>query len=356
MNAPAYIQASGIISPHNNNQAQDLPHEVIEYNTNHMRCLEPDIKGFVSPIAARRMSTTIKRAIVAAKMCIAESGVENPDAIISGTGLGCMEDTEKFLMAMIENEEKFLQPTSFIQSTHNTVSSQIAIALKCHGYNTTYVNRGFSFESSLIDSLMLLEDKQAKNVLVGSYDEMTLSYYILLSRIDYWKKQIIKNTELLSHSDSSGSIAGEGCVYFMLSGKKTEKSYAEVGDVGMVYKPENTDYLQQHITTFLEKNNLDRNDIDLLVSGINGDKDLAEMYASVHDSFPCNIAFYKHLSGEYYTASSYGFWAASRILKNQTIPDYMMLKKSTGKTNISNILVFNNYRGANVSLMLLKSC
>ena len=52
-----------------------------------------------------------------------------PDAIITGTGLGCLEDTEKFLTAMVTNKEEFLTPTSFIQSTHNTVSAQIALLL-----------------------------------------------------------------------------------------------------------------------------------------------------------------------------------------------------------------------------------
>ncbi len=356
MDTPVYIQGSGIISPQNNNENQGLPTEVIEYDSNHLRCLTPDTKGFISPIAVRRMSLVIKRAIVAAKLCIAESGVEKPDAIISGTGLGCMEDTEKFLKAMIENDEKFLQPTAFIQSTHNTVSSQIAIALKCHGYNSTYVNRGFSFESSLIDGLMLLEDKQAKNVMVGSYDEMTPSYFQLLSRIDYWKKEKIKNTELLNNSDSEGTIAGEGCVYFMLSGEKSEKSNAEICDMEMIYKPENIDDLQHQISAFLEKNNLKDNEIDLLVSGVNGNKKLNDVYSAVHDRYDSNIAWYKHLSGDYYTASSFGLWAAAQIIKDQSIPDYMLLKKNTEKNKISNVLLFNNYRGSNISLILLKSC
>lgn len=356
MDTPVYIQGSGIISPQNNNAAQGLPNEIVEYKTNHLRCLEPDTKGFISPIAVRRMSSVIKRAIVAAKLCVAESGIEKPDAIISGTGLGCMEDTEKFLKAMIDNEEKFLQPTAFIQSTHNTVSSQIAIALKCHGYNSTYVNRGFSFASSLLDGLMLLQEKQAKNVMVGSYDEMTTSYFQLLSRIDYWKKELIKNTDLLKNAGTEGTIAGEGCVYFMLSSEKTEKSYARVCDMGMIYKPEDTEDLQQQIDAFLEKNRMQRSDIDLLVSGVNGDNKIGDVYETVHDSFETNIAWFKHLSGDYYTAASFGFWASAQILKDKYVPEYMVLKKSEERKSINNVLLFNNYRGANISLILLKSC
>ena len=344
------------MSPQNRVEMQQLPAEAVEYDSNHLRCIEPVTKGFITPIAVRRMSAVIKRAIVAAKICVAESKIEKPDAIISGTGLGCMEDTEKFLKAMIDNEEKYLQPTSFIQSTHNTVSSQIAIALKCHGYNSTYVNRGFSFESSLLDGIMLLQDKQGKNIMVGSYDEMTPSYYKLLSRIGYWKKKQIKNTELLKNSETEGTIAGEGCVYFMLSSEKTEKSLVQVQDMEMIYKPESYDDLQNQIISFLNRNNLENTDIDLLVSGINGDKKFNTTYESVHNFLNTDIAYYKHLSGDYYTASSFGLWAGIQIIKSQNIPCYMLMTKKRDNKNISTILLFNNYRGSNLSLILLKSC
>ena len=107
----------------------------VSYSEPYIRCIEPNFKDFINPLQLRRMSRIIKRAIASSLTAVEQSGIAVPEAIISGTGLGCIEDTEKFLSAMIENEEKFLQPTYFIQSTHNTISSQIAIYLKCHSYN-----------------------------------------------------------------------------------------------------------------------------------------------------------------------------------------------------------------------------
>ncbi len=46
-----------------------------------------------------------------------------PGAIITGTALGCLEDTVTFLTRMIELNEELLPPTAFIQSTHNTVAA-----------------------------------------------------------------------------------------------------------------------------------------------------------------------------------------------------------------------------------------
>ncbi|NJK84751.1 MAG: beta-ketoacyl synthase chain length factor [Bacteroidales bacterium] len=113
-------------------------------------------------MASRRMSRIVKMGICSALKCLKESGVEVPDAIITGTGFGCIEDTEKFLGSIIQNEEKMLNPTPFIQSTHNTVGAAIALKIKCNNYNNTYVHRGFSFEHALLDGLMLLNEDKAK--------------------------------------------------------------------------------------------------------------------------------------------------------------------------------------------------
>lgn len=64
---------------------------------------------------------------MASALAMKDANVESVDAIITGTGLGCIEDSEKFLKSILDNKEEFLTPTSFIQSTHNTVGAQIAL-------------------------------------------------------------------------------------------------------------------------------------------------------------------------------------------------------------------------------------
>ena len=90
-----------------------------------------------------------------------------PDAVIAGTGLGCLEDTEKFLGSIYTLQEHLLNPTPFINSTHNTIAGAIALAIKCHGYNATYTHRGFSFESALLDALMLASENPEAAILAG---------------------------------------------------------------------------------------------------------------------------------------------------------------------------------------------
>src|SRR5574344_842417 len=54
-----------------------------------VKCLEPDYKEFIAPLAARRMSPIVKRAIATSMRALKEAKVDVPDAIINGTGIGC---------------------------------------------------------------------------------------------------------------------------------------------------------------------------------------------------------------------------------------------------------------------------
>ena len=158
----AYINGIGIISPQNTLPGSEFLEPVVEHHSDFLKSVEPVYRTYIDPITSRRLSRLIKMGISAAKICqqdagdgMQDAGCMMPDAIITGTGLGSVEDTEKIL-AELTIEEKFLNPTPFIQSTYNTISSQIAINLKCHQYNSTYVHRCFSFESCLIDALLQL--------------------------------------------------------------------------------------------------------------------------------------------------------------------------------------------------------
>jgi len=190
-----YIKGIGNISPQNTFNNDFFLEEIAEYSDEHLKCIEPDYKKYIKPVLLRRMSRIIKMGIYAAKISLDDAEVSIPDAIITGTGLGCIEDTEKFLFSMIKDNESFLPPTPFIQSTHNTISSQIALLLKCHNYNNTYVHRGISFESALIDSMMLLKENFANNVLTGGADEITHNSFLITKRLGHWKNPEIRIKE-----------------------------------------------------------------------------------------------------------------------------------------------------------------
>ena len=144
-----------------------------------------EIRDYVKPLEARRMGKIMKSSLLSSLKALREAGIEQPDAIITGTALGCLENSELLLRQMVEEGETMLKPTCFMQSTHNTISSNIAIRLGCHGYNITYTQDQTSFDWAIRDAELLLKSGKCKTVLVGCHDESTPLYRQLMQRLGY---------------------------------------------------------------------------------------------------------------------------------------------------------------------------
>lgn len=329
--------------------------DVIEdYETNVLPVIHPNYKEYIPPAAARRMAKGIKMGVVASKIAVQESGLENVDAIITGTGMGCVRDSEKFVSAIIDNDEQYLTPTSFIQSTHNTVGGQIALELQCKGYNFTYVHASTSFESTLIDAKLQLELDEEKNILVGGVDELGEHTTEIQKVVHLVKAEAVKTSEVLD-SKTKGAVFGEGANFFVLSNEKQASSYAELASI-KTYNTLAEAELLQEASLFLQENNLHIEDIDVLILGNNGDVDFDTFYTTLSEGFKnTQQASYKHLCGEFNTASSFAFWLASKVLKLQTLPEVVKLNNKA-TISFKTILLYNQYRGENHSFTLLKQC
>ena len=142
-----------------------------------------EIREFVKPMEARRMGKLMKASLLSSLKALRQAGIDCPDAIITGTALGCWENSEAMLLQLKEEGEVMVSPTNFMQSTHNTISSNIAIRLGCHGYNVTYTQCNDSLEWALRDARLLLSSGRYKTVLVGCHDETTPLYRSLMERL-----------------------------------------------------------------------------------------------------------------------------------------------------------------------------
>ncbi len=326
--------------------------EPVLYDSVYVRAVEPNYKEYLEPNQARRMGKILKRAIITSRTAVKNSSVVMPDTIISGTGLGCIENTEIFLDAMVRNGEELLQPTHFMQSTHNTISSLIGIDMKCHGYNNTYVHKGVSFESALLDAYLQFSEGRIQSALVGGYDEMTPSYFLLLSRIGYWRA----NNEETVLKRGEEAFAGETSVSFMMNTKKTAQSICKIGGINLLYKPSD-ETLQNALNELLQQNNCTINDIDAVVVGTSGNKNNDTVYEkTASDIFPNKpLIGYKHIFGESYTASGLGIYAAVICLKKQCIPKHLLLNSEKEIINPKRILFYNQFENKNHSLILLEN-
>lgn len=327
--------------------------EVADYSgQNLIRAKKPNYKSFIPPTAIRRMGAGVKNSIVASKTALNEAGVEDPGAIVTGTGLGCIQDSEKFLNRMIDNDEQYLTPTSFIQSTHNTVAGQIALNLGCNAYNVTYVNAGASFPSALLDGQMKIEEGH-NNIVVGGVDEISDYTTKLYRLVSHYKNEEVPPDILKERS--VGCVPSEGATFFVLDGKPTSKTYAELVDVH--YSNQLSDDGQKDFTAkFLEKNDLSFADIDAVLLGNNGDSAFDTYYDDAEKLFSNSTKlFYKHLFGEFLSSPSIGVWLAAKMLKTQKIPKELFQDKPEEIKQLKTVLVYNQYRGKDHSLMLLKN-
>jgi 3-oxoacyl-(acyl-carrier-protein) synthase len=349
-----YIRATGNISPQKSFGHPPLLQELMVTVGNRLHCVEPDYTGFIDVKLIRRMSRIIKMGVAAAMECLQEAGIKNPDAIVTGTAYGCLEDTTVFLKKMVEQKEELLTPTAFIQSTHNTIGAQIALLLQCHNYNNTFVHRGFSFESALLDAMLLLQEGSASNVLVGGIDEITDTSFKILQRFGLYKKEQIRNADLFN-SATKGTIAGEGASFFVLTQQDIPENYASLEGLGQFYKPTDTKETENKIQQFLFQHSLNIKDVDLVLTGRNGDIVGDNIYSDLNSGIfnQSELLHYKHLCGEYPSSTGFALWLAAAILKNGMIPETMANGSSK---KIRRILIYNHNQNIHHSLFLLSAC
>ncbi len=334
-----YINGAGVISP-----GFSQLNELIPGNSERLYCDEPDYSSFIDVKAIRRMSRIIKMGVTSSILSLKEAGLDKPDAIIVGTALGCLEDTVSFLNKLVLNKEELLNPTAFIHSTHNTISSQIALNLKCMAYNCTYVHRNISFESALIDAMLLFSESSVDTVLVGGIDELTDTSYQILKRLAYYNRSTA--AEIIP--------AGEGSAFFTLSNKIGLSTKAELRSVECVSFT-TVDEVRDRLSKMLSSANI--NSLDLVLSGRTDRGEPSSKPLGIYRDFATSakVAEYKKFCGEFPTASAFGMHLAATILKSQIIPAQISIDPIAGKP-INNILVHNNFKDVHHSLILLSAC
>lgn len=233
---------------------------------------EPDYKTRIPNANMRRRMSRMVRMGVAAGLETLEGSGEPIDAILTSTGYGCLTDTENFMLSMLDTDESQPSPSSFIQSTFNTIGAQIAILTGNHQYNNTYVHRGFSFESALLDAMMLIREGDARRVLAGAADEMTPTLNALLGRMGKWRTY----------------APGEGAAFFLLSASEPEQEKpVAVLDLEMITGDYTREQLGELSLSFAKRNGYD-----------------SATFMRPED--------YKCFCGEYPTAASFALWGACR--------------------------------------------
>ncbi len=309
---------------------------------NKLTAKEPVYKG-IPPGILRRMGKAVRMGIGAALPVITQQPAI--DGIIIGTANGGMEDCIKFLNQIIDFEEGMLTPGNFVQSTPNAIAAQMGLLSKNKGYNITHVHRGLAFENALLDAMMMIKENPGNNYLLGAVDEISAYNYNIDLLDGCFKKECISNKDLY-HSVSEGTIAGEGAAMFLVN-DNAENATATVKAVQTIHTTDEME-VNRTMQQFLEQT-LSGKQADILLTGENGDARLLKYYWGVESFFGehTSIARFKHMCGEYATASSVALWL---ICNNHQWPEHM-IKKQGEAAPVRNIIIYNNYRGVQHGFM-----
>ena len=349
-----HINGVGIISPQKTFDNTEFLPELAHYSNNVLTCILPNFKDYLNPFQMRRLSRMLRMGLSAATICLRDAGLKTPAAIITATGFGFQEDMGKFLTEILGQDEQQLTPTYFMQSTHNALSGLIALFFKCMGYNSTYAGRGFAFETALHDAMLLLQEKEAENVLVGAFDEAYPVQYSEYDRMGYMKRKKISNFELFS-CRTEGTIQGEGMAFFSVSHQAAPQSWCRLQNLHMIYRPAGCDSLADELIEFLKENGMVPESIDVLINGISGDiirdRWLRDLQRDLFGH--ATHVLFKHLTGEYDTASSFGLWLGAKILKTQTIPKAVLATPVISPRPLHTVLVCNHFLAKYYSFFLL---
>jgi hypothetical protein len=327
----AYITAVSSISPQAPDFYSTLRADKADNSKGYISCQEPDYKKYIKALQLRRMNRLSKMAIYTSKEAL--SCIDSdPDAIICGTGMGCLAYTEEFLSGMIKNKEEFLNPSYFISSTHNTISSQVAIHLKCKSYNSTTSHKSFSVENSLLEAILILSEGQAEHVLVITADEMIPAYQDILSRFD-------------AVSKTKPKVNGEGVTAVLLSKEKNEHTLAEMSAVKTIFLPEGSNEASKMFARDITEK------ADVILTGNVSDTKLPLI--SENDIADAQLYNYKELCGDYHTAQGFAVGLGAHIIHKNKMPDNAGLSEDI---TCDTILIYNTYKNKEFSCIRLERC
>ena len=303
----------------------------LSYSEDYVRAVDPDFKQFISAGDARRMGKLLKRALATSLSALQEGGIENPDAIITGTGFGSIENTELFLDALVREGEQLLKPTQFMQSTHNTASSLIGIHTRCHGYNSTYSQKGFSFDSALYDAWMQFRIGRINSALVGSHDEMSPVFSGFVRKAGHVK---------------DGEICSEAAVSVLLA-ESEDNAYCTLEGVKLLDTPPEE-------TLKLVLADMTAGGIDAVMTGKSGNAENDSWYGFLDAMLPGIPQLrYKPLFGVNFSSSATGFYAAACCLRKGSVPA-VITESGQAVECAKGILVVNVVEGRHYSFSLLK--
>jgi len=333
----ADIAAAGAVWPGPAPVSRPAPAAVAQAQWSAYRLDAATEQSLSPPERIKRMGRGQEMAILAVKRAL-DSCAEPPargggTAVSVGTAWAEEGDEIVFLDNLIKIGEKAAKPAYFVNSVKNALASQLALTFGFQGENQTFAHDALSFESALWQGACLLRAGRARHAVVCGVEAL-VEFQEIHGHLLGWYGTDPSPLAPLSRQKRAagqGTLPGEGAAAFVLSAPgEAARPLARLVSVRARGPLQRTPVLNAcEELAFIEQVLRDARtrleDVGLVLVGANGASDLDAIYADVAHGLRARmpslaVGVYRHLTGDFATASALGFELAVRAVSGRTVP------------------------------------
>lgn len=191
-----------------------------------------DVSRWVPPASARRMSFPSRLAVAAARMALAEAGIDATGAggprvgVYLATTFGCGLSTESLLRQILLEGAEAAQPFHFSECVANAPAAQLAIAVGARGPNVTLTQREAGPLLAVARGAQAVRENRVDLALAGAVEEVTPLLHALLDRFGALARKEGALAEMPRPFDRrrGGFLAGEGATLLVLEREDAARS------------------------------------------------------------------------------------------------------------------------------------
>jgi 3-oxoacyl-(acyl-carrier-protein) synthase len=295
------------------------------------------VQGLSPPERIKRMGRGQEMAIGAVQRALAQCATPpargSATAVSVGTAWAEEGDEITFLENLLKLGEKGAKPAFFVNSVKNALASQLGLTFGFQGENQTFAHDALSFESALWQGAHLLRAGRAQHAIVCGVEALVEFQEIHGHLLGFYDTDPAPLAPLSTSKRAGGkTLPGEGAAAFVLAAPgAASQPLARLLGVrprGPLHRAPELDAGAE--LAFVERALRDAGtaleDVGLVLLGANGDDALDTVYAAVARGLRGRppgpaVGIYRHLTGDFATASALGFELAVRAVATGTVPD-----------------------------------
>jgi 3-oxoacyl-(acyl-carrier-protein) synthase len=254
-------------------------------------------------------------------------------AVSVGTAWAEEGDEIVFLEHLIKLGEKAAKPAYFVNSVKNALASQLALTFGFQGENQTFAHDALSFESALWQGAHLLRAGRARHAVVCGVEALVEFQEIHGHLLGWYGTDPAPLAPLSSQKRAAGqgTLPGEGAAAFVLTAPGavaaplarlvSVQARGPMQRSPLLTASDELAFVEQALRDASTR--LDQ--VGLVLMGANGDPALDDIYAEVAHSLCARtpglgVGVYRHLTGDFATASALGLELAVRAVAGRAVP------------------------------------